>query len=105
MRLGPKERVILTALSPDGEFVPPSVYMAPAGGFGSCPSGYTLNRLVDKGLVEPRYMTWTPEEARQHMAAGRAPGRETAEFNAALRLTRAGIEARARILPAAEPAK
>lgn len=74
-----------------GEWVPPSVYMSGLGGFRSCPAAYSLNRIVEKGLVEMRCRTWSPEQVRVEMAAGRKPGRETAEYNAALMLTAAGV--------------
>ena len=92
MRLGPKEKQIIRALTP-GEWTPPSVYMAAVGGFRSCPSGYTLNRVVAKGLAEFRYMTWSAADRRREAVVGRQPGRETAEHNAALRLTEEGIAA------------
>lgn len=95
MRLGPKERAILLACSEDG-WTPPSAYL---GEYGNCPSGYTLDRIVyEKKLAEFRYMTWTPEQCREEMPK-RAPGRETAEYNAALRLTPAGIAARKALQP------
>lgn len=92
MRLGPKEKQIIRALTP-GEWTPPSVYMSAIGGYRSCPSGYTLNRVVAKGLAEFRYSTWSREELQRELAVGRRPGAETAEHNAALRLTDQGVAA------------
>jgi hypothetical protein len=85
MRLGPKEKQILSKLI-SGKFTPPSVYL---GDYVSCPSCLTLNRIRNKGLVEYRYETQTPEERKRLMGV-LTPGREAAEYNAALRPTPQG---------------
>lgn len=86
MRLGPKEKQILKKLV-IGKFTPPSVYL---GDYGSCPSGsHTLQRLDAKGLVVFRWETQTPEE-RMRSNKNLKPGREAAEYNAALRPTPEG---------------
>jgi len=88
MRLGPKEKQILKRLSP-GKFTPPSEYL---GEYGDRSPWPTLNRLVyDKGLAAFRFQTLTPEE-RLRAYRNLAPGREAAEYNAALRLTPKGEE-------------
>jgi len=86
MRIGPKEKGILLLLKP-GEFVPPSIYL---GDYGRCPSGDTLNRLVyEKKLAVMQHNTWTAEERRRR-TNDTPPGWQTAEINAALRLTKEG---------------
>ena len=87
MRLGPKEKEILTKLTP-GKFTPPSVYTPDCR---SCPSlNRTLSRIVhDKKLAIFRYQTLTPEQSLAERGK-RAPGREAAEFNGALKPTPRG---------------
>ena len=92
MRLGPKEKQILKKLVP-GKFTPPSVYMP---GYGSCPCCSTINRIAEKGLVVVRWRTLTPAERRCVMGS-LWPGREAAEFNAALKPTKTGEEVIARL--------
>lgn len=88
MRIGPREKQILKKLVP-GEFTPPSVYM---GDYGSCPNCHSLNRIVhEKQLAVFRYQTQTPEE-RKCSQGGLRPGREAAEYYAALMLTPRGVD-------------
>jgi|GEM_PF-3868575 len=88
MRLGPKEKEILSRLRP-GEWTPPSVYL---GDYGRCssqhPSGRSVSRLVEKGLVVFRYQEMTPKE-RLEVCKRLKPGRQASEFNGALKLTAA----------------
>ena len=94
MRLGPKEKQILKKLIP-GFFTPPSVYLDE---FESCPStNHSLQRLVEKGLVVFRWETQTPEE-RKYAYSMLRPGREAAEYNAALRPTEKGVEMMASLI-------
>jgi len=90
MRLGPKEKEILRCLKP-GEWVPPSVYLS---GWYNCPSQApyvkSRQRLVDKGLAVFRYQVMTPGEWREKEQMGFRPGRETAEYNGAMKLTKTG---------------
>lgn len=81
------------------DWTPPSAYL---GDYGSCPTGHTLNRLIEKGLAIFRYQTWTRQEARAELAVKRKPGRETAEFNAAMKLTPLGVEHWNRLAGAAD---
>ena len=93
MRIGPKEKQILLKLT-SGEYTPPSVYM---GNYGSCPSGYTLNRIVyRKKLAVFRHQSYTPEEAKR-LYGQLTPGREAAEHNAALMPTKEGEEVIAKL--------
>ena len=89
MRLGPNEKYILKRLIP-GQFVPPSVYLST---YKSCPSNNkSLNRIVfEKKLAVFRYQTQSPAE-RKMVNEKLRPGREAAEYNAALKLTPLGEE-------------
>lgn len=90
MKLGPKEKQILKKLIP-GEFTSPSIYLDE---FKSCPSNnHSLQRIVEKGFAVFRWETQTPEE-RKSLNGVLCPGREAAEYNAALRPTQRGVKRR-----------
>jgi hypothetical protein len=97
MRLGPKEKEILLRLIP-GDFVPPSVYLGntPCEGHSLCGllNNRSLHRIVyEKKLAIFRYQTLTREEVFEGIATrALRPGRQAAEYNAALRPTPRGCE-------------